>query len=274
MINLNMKNFIYSGSIKHSQYAIYPINNVYEPIDMKKKQLFERIIIYLRNKLMSMMTENSYKYHSMRGDVKQIFDRIDVLNRKYENVLDEVEKFVTNKILFSKGINNIKNKLSSRNTLEKNEKMKMEKNSFTGKDKKQEENIKKSIKIKHIMKKNNVKKFILRVPNNNKKLICNSVDTNKISSLIEEKEKDFILKLSNKYEELEKKEKIEFKERIKNYEVFHKELKQVNTYKLIDNQALKKSLNLSPSTKLKYELKKTNSSSNKEFSKLFLEEKY
>ncbi len=271
-----MKNFIYSASIKHSQYAIYPINNVYEPIDMKKKQLFERIIIYLRNKLMSMMTENSYKYHSMRGDVKQIFDRIDVLNRKYENVLEEVEKFVTNKILFSKGINNSKNKLSSRTLLETNEKMKKEKNSLQGNDKKQEENVKKTIKIKHIMKKNNVKKFIIRVPksNNNKKVICNSVDTNKISSIFEEKNKEYILKLSNKYEELEKKDKTEFKERIRNYEIYHKEMKQVNTYKFIDNQALKKSLNLSPSTKLKYDLKKTQSSSNKDFSKLFLEEKY
>ena len=94
-----MKNKQYSSSpVKHCQFAIYPNSNIFEPLELQKKKIFDRIIITLRNKHIDYFSQKNYKYHTLISDSKKIFDKNDVLNRKFIIILEEIEKYILNKI--------------------------------------------------------------------------------------------------------------------------------------------------------------------------------
>ena len=259
-----MNKIKYPLSIKNCQYAIYPSYNIYEPLEIKKKQIFERILIHLRNKFMSLMTENSYKYHSLRADTKCIFDRLDVLNRKFDSLLPQVEGLILKRITNSsqnKDSNKHKINNSSSCTIKRVDES--EKISLNQKNNSPVKNLKKampfkinslkmiksktSIEVKHTQSHSKTK--------NQQKIKINH-SLKKVSKKRKEKENDFLERFKERYVSMEKNDHIEFKERIRNYHLNVNDNRRLLTESNGFITSLRKSSDYSPSKFLEKDFKK------------------
>lgn len=216
-----MKTFKYPVLIKQCHYAIYPNYNIYEPLDIKRKQLFERILTHLRNKFMTIMTQNSYKHHSLRVDTQSIFVRLDVLNRKFESVLIEVEGFIVKRITEP-----LAKKKNSRKVIVMNSASASIKRvdisekivSSPLKSPKKDYNIKRINYKINIQKKNGIENKY-KITNDKTKFKKRNhfrSAENTIKS-IQKIENDFLNKIEEKYISAEKKENLEINQRIRNY---------------------------------------------------------
>ena len=233
-----MKKLINSGYFNKFQYAIYPSYNVIESLDIKKKQVFERILTHLLNKYMPIMTDNSYSYNSLRTDLKIIYDSIDVMNKSFEYVLHEVDAFIYNRITTKSFENKVKqdknysvlhtdnndassalikrvkfSDLKSRNTEKIVIKLK-NKTSLSSKQKKESQRT--TIPLKPLRNKTEIK-YNTNQPNSYKihKNLNNEIENQ--ANQDKQKENDFLQRLGKKYISIETDNAILIKKRVKNF---------------------------------------------------------
>lgn len=267
-----MKTLEYLSSIKKCQYAIYPSYNILEPIHIKKKQVFERILTHLRNKYMSLIAKHSYNYHDLRADLKMVFNSLDVLNRSFELVLAEVDDFIVNRIKsISKGsfINQVNNSVNTNIVKQNNESFVSikrvnvkavnlripKKIEIHQKDKSPTRtNHKKEDLINKIKLHEEIKYCLTQIKRVEKvkhSEIMDSIDKEKLASKGDDQEKAFLNKIRDKYIYMGKNDSKELNKRIK---IFNQsEIRTTESDDFLNR--IKKFKHLSPLQKLKINLK-------------------